>query len=84
MRRLAFVSAIVLATGLAASAVSGCKQKDGERCQIDDDCETGHLCAKGPGICVPSLPDAGGNIADAHPADASFDARPVDATPDAP
>ena len=87
-RRLAYVLALFLATGLAATAASGCLQKNGERCQIDEDCQSG-VCAKGAGICV--APGSASGSADAgvdsHPPDAAFDASVdahVDATPDAP
>lgn len=33
-----------LFTGLCAGLLSGCKQNEGERCQIDDDCATGLIC----------------------------------------
>ena len=60
--------------------VPACKQGSGERCQIDDDCESGLECSKSEGVCRPT---AGGIPAvDAAPAvDArSVDARSVDAS----
>jgi hypothetical protein len=52
-----------------------CKQGDGERCQIDDDCSSGLECSNSQHICVP----VGVGTPDAVPVS---DARPDGPTPD--
>ena len=77
-------AATVLALGLVG--VSACKQGVGERCQINDDCET-NICNAATGVCQ----EPGGPITDAAPIndapptpDAGPDAAPIDAAaPDA-
>lgn len=63
----------------------GCKQSEGERCQVNDDCESGLSCNQGTE--PPSCQSAGGNEQiDATVPDAEPDAPPtdaVDAMPDA-
>ena len=75
-----------LATLLAGS-LWGCKQGEGEVCQIDDDCEDGLNCNAGTMRC--QRPGGGGGLADAAPfidagaPDAAMDAGPeLDAGPD--
>lgn len=84
MLRLSFVT---LALFLSVAA---CKQGEGERCQIDDDCESGLVCNRVSGSTnmecrrpADTLPDAGPEpAADAAPG--APDATPPDAgTPDA-
>ena len=63
----------------------GCKQKEGEICQIDDDCASGLICNAATGKC--QTPGSGqidaAPIVDAAPdIDAAPDAA-VDAAPDA-
>jgi hypothetical protein len=41
LRRLAFV---ILVSGPWAVALSGCKQGEGERCEVDRDCSSGLVC----------------------------------------
>ena len=41
--RLAWLTGICGAL-LAVALMAGCKQEDGERCQIDSDCEEGLIC----------------------------------------
>jgi hypothetical protein len=67
---------------LAALSLAACKQGEGERCQVNDDCESGLVCVERTGTCGTS------NIApevDAGPVDAEVpDATLADAaTPDA-
>ena len=37
---------------LAALAVTGCKQGRGDRCQIDQDCQSGLVCSAATGTCT--------------------------------
>ena len=86
---------ILAALVLTLPLLVGCKQSKGERCQIDDDCESGLICSQSEKICVdtsvapvadsapPALADA---MWDAHfdSAVSVPDASPPDApTPDA-
>jgi hypothetical protein len=84
--------AAVVFTGVLALA--GCKQGEGERCEVDNDCSgglscdnpklTGGLCTSRPGTAPPV--DAALDVA-RPPADTGTPDRPVDAaippTPDA-
>ena len=36
---------------LAAGGIASCKQGEGERCQINDDCEEPLTCSVGEGVC---------------------------------
>ena len=77
MKRLLFVSTIALVGSLVTLAA--CKQGQGDRCQVDDDCESGLVCAEAKNTCETSTSagfDAG--IVDAALMDAMVDA------PDAP
>jgi hypothetical protein len=86
MRR-AILSLSLLLLALAPA----CKQGEGERCQIDDDCSGGLVCSDSQHICVGTggSPPDGVPIPDAHPPDATvdggdgpaFDGAP-DGTPD--
>lgn len=61
----------------------GCKQSEGDRCQIDDDCESGLVCSESEHVCrgqTSGTIDAG---VDAAPVDAQSDAEPADASVDA-
>lgn len=90
-RRLAYVLVPFAVLGLSAGLMSGCKQKVGERCQIDSDCDTDLVCNTGTGVCQPKgqgsvdavpPPDAPVDGPDAGPVDApSPDAMPIDAMP---
>lgn len=75
--RLTFVLFVTLA--LAA----GCKSGLNERCQLDDDCAEGLVCAPGAMICVDMVPGNNDGGTDA-PLDAPIDADPTDAPVDAP
>ena len=69
--------AIPLCLALVAGTVafiSACKQGEDERCQIDDDCESGLICNVATQKCAQTI---GGDI------DASVPDGP-DAAPDAP
>jgi hypothetical protein len=58
----------------------GCKQSDGERCQVDEDCESG-LCNMAKGTCASgtNTEEIDASVPDGPPPDAA-----VDAPPDAP
>ena len=74
MKRLASIAVASLALSLLAlGAVASCMQGEGERCQIQSDCEEGLVCNVGEGVCRKEA--AAGSI-DALP--------PPDAPPDAP
>jgi len=68
--------ALCLAVGLALFA--SCKQKEGERCQIDDDCEEPLVCAQATQTCADN--DTSSSIDALPPPDAPLDAfEPLDA-----
>lgn len=79
MKRLLLVSAIALVSSLFT--VAACKQGEGERCQVNDDCTSPLVCNTATNTCQS---ESGGGI-DATVIDAvvTQDAA-VDATPDAP
>lgn len=69
-----------VALALGVGAWSACKQEEGERCQIDDDCVDDLVCNKATLVCAQL---GGGGAIDADvPLDAP-DAPTIDA-PDAP
>jgi hypothetical protein len=74
MRRLK-VALLVLATAALSVAVpvalSACKQGEGQRCQIQDDCEGDLICSTGDHVCRVFVP---AGAADAAPPDADMDA----------
>ena len=70
MKRLLLMFAV-----LSAAAYVGCKQAEGERCQVDEDCES-NLCNKAKGTC------ATGNMN--VDIDAAIVVDAPDAMPDAP
>ena len=78
-RRLAYVLAPLTVLGLSLLFTNGCKQGEGERCQVDSDCDDSiDICNTGTGLCVPK----GQMSVDAVPGpDAPVDAGPPDATP---
>jgi hypothetical protein len=79
----AILQRAAVATLLAVS-LWGCKQGEGEVCQIDDDCQSGLNCNAGTMRC--QRPGSGTPVADAAPPriDAALpDAAPPDAAPDA-
>ncbi|RMH40446.1 MAG: hypothetical protein D6689_13800 [Deltaproteobacteria bacterium] len=69
---------------VALAAAPACKQGEGQRCEIDSDCEDGLICSPGPGGQSVCVPDTSGTPVDAAPKpmpDASADAAPSDAAP---
>ncbi len=88
MRRSLLAAAVLVATALV-----GCKQEEGERCETTADCASGLICtANKPGRCASDviqydafMPDANvdGGPPDGAP-DATVDAGVPDALPDAP
>lgn len=79
MKRLLLMIAV-----FASAAYVGCKQVDGERCQVDDDCESG-VCNKAKGTCALNMntEDIDADVPDGP--DALFEDAPADAMPaDAP
>ena len=70
------IACALLFAGLAVTA--GCKQGEGERCQIDDDCEADLVCNQATPECA-RVGQSGG--IDALP---PIDGPPIDAPPDAP
>jgi hypothetical protein len=77
-RRLAYVLAPLFAAGLSFAFLHACTQAEGEKCQVDSDCDTSKdICNEGTGLCQAK----GTASADAIPApDAHVDAGPPDAT----
>jgi hypothetical protein len=63
---------------LAAVSYVGCKQGDGDRCQVNEDCESG-VCNKAKGTCASS-----GSATTEIDAPTVPDGPPADAAPDAP
>lgn len=55
-KRFAFVAAsLALVTAIASGAMSmltGCDQAEGDRCQVDTDCEDGLLCNQATQSCA--------------------------------
>jgi hypothetical protein len=77
MKRLLLMLAV-----LGAAVYVGCKQQDGDRCQVNDDCASGR-CNMAKGVCSEG---SGNESVDAEipdGTDAPPDAIP-DAMPDAP
>lgn len=80
MKRTLLVCALGVAGSVLALATS-CKQGEGERCQVDDDCSGTLECNKAKNTCQSK---AGGDL-DASVIDLSLDAPPdaaVDMMPD--
>ena len=50
MKRL--LTAIFVASLLPIGLVASCKQSEGERCQVDDDCEDPLVCAQATMTCA--------------------------------
>lgn len=94
MKRL-FAIPVILGCVLAAAglaAIGGCKQGEGERCQVTADCDDGLICNQATFECVQGmssgpidvLPPIDGPPLDTPDApDSAIDAAP-DAAPDAP
>ena len=69
MKRLLFASTIALIGSIVT--FTACKQGQNDRCQVDDDCESGLVCNKAKNTCQST---SGGDL----------DADVIDAVPDAP
>ena len=63
---------LVMLAVLSAAVYVGCKQKDGDRCQVNDDCESGQ-CNMSKGTCTSGT---GGGSADADMPDLVIDGPP--------
>lgn len=74
MKRLAI--AFALSALVALGLVVSCKQGEGERCQVDADCEDGLVCAQATQLCADNDTSAG--------IDAMVPTDAPDAMPDAP
>lgn len=75
------LTALLLASLFPIALVASCKQSEGERCQVDDDCEDPLVCAQATQTCAASDTSAG---LDASPPIDAPDAMMADAPPDAP
>ena len=78
--------AVLLAAACSIGLVASCKQAEGERCQVDDDCESGLVCAQATQTCADDNTSQGIDALppiDA-PADAALPDAPTDAPPDTP
>jgi hypothetical protein len=81
VKKLVAIPALLVSFALFTSiaVIAGCKQGEGERCQIDEDCESGLVCNQATQQCARSGTD---NMPiDEMP---PIDGPPVDAPPDAP
>jgi hypothetical protein len=89
MKRLAkapWLTGTALALLFGAALVGGCKQSEGDVCQIDDDCKSGLVCNPGTMRCQQpgaSVPDAMVSTIDAGPTIDSAPAPDADTTADA-
>ena len=63
---------LVMLAVLSAAVYVGCKQKDGDRCQVNDDCESGQ-CNMSKGTCTSGT---GGGSSDADMPDLVIDGPP--------
>lgn len=72
MKRVLFASVVVAALSLGTFAA--CKQGQGERCQIDEDCAGGLVCNKAKNTCQSTTGgDLDAGLIDAVPEDAPVD-----------
>jgi hypothetical protein len=76
-----FASTIALVSVLVT--IAACKQGEGERCQVNDDCESPLECSAAKGTCVSpgSTETDDAEVPDGTPPDAPPDAPP-DMMPD--
>ncbi|MGE0399056.1 MAG: hypothetical protein AB7T06_20265 [Kofleriaceae bacterium] len=87
-RRLASIARRALLAAMFFAAIAGvvaaCKQQEGERCQLDSDCETGLQCNEASQRCESgnALDPIDATVPDIIPDDAAIDA-PDDVMPDA-
>jgi hypothetical protein len=72
--------ALALTSLVAFGLVASCKQGEGERCQVDDDCEDPLVCAQATQTCADN--DTSSGIDAMAPMDAP-DAPPSPDAPDA-
>ena len=79
MKRL--LIALALPALLTLGLIASCKQGEGERCQVDDDCEDPLVCAQATMTCADNDTSSG---LDAMPPTDAPDAAKMDAPPDAP
>jgi hypothetical protein len=70
---ITLIAASLALIALALGGVASCKQGEGERCQVADDCAEGLACNQGEGVCRSVSSDN-------QPIDAEL---PPDAPPDA-
>jgi hypothetical protein len=86
VKRLLFACSLALVSTL--TVVAACKQSQGDRCQVNEDCESGLLCNQAKNTCqAMSAGDLDASAIDAVPADAMVDGgvdSNVDAMIDAP
>ncbi|HEY5952159.1 MAG TPA: hypothetical protein VIV40_41965 [Kofleriaceae bacterium] len=73
---------IVMCVVLASAVYVGCKQSDGDRCQVDDDCAS-MVCNKAKGTCAGSAVTGEIDASVPDGPDAALDAM-TDAMADAP
>ncbi len=72
MKRLLFTA--LIAALVPVALVASCKQGEGQRCQVDDDCESGLVCAQATHLCATS--ETSGGIDALPPVDAPAEASP--------
>ena len=72
MKRVLF--AVFVASLIPIALVAACKQGEGERCQVNDDCESPLVCAQATHTCASSQSSSG---IDANlPVDVNTEATP--------
>jgi hypothetical protein len=82
VKRLFLISTLALVASIAT--LVSCKQGEGERCQIDDDCESPLVCNMAKNTCQGSgRADFDAGTIDMVPSDVATDAAP-DTMPDTP
>jgi hypothetical protein len=77
---------VLMIAVLASAAYVGCKQADGDRCQVDDDCASG-LCNKAKGTCAAGADNKvidGAIVIDAPPDTPTITDASTDTMADAP
>jgi hypothetical protein len=79
-RRLLLTVAFFAAT---AGVIAACKQQEGDRCQTNDDCDTGLVCNQATGVCANSSTSTAIDATTPDFLDAELDPdAPVDAPDD--
>ena len=78
MKRLAI--AFALAGAFTLGLVAACRQNEGERCQVDDDCEDPLICVAATRTCAAN--DESGQLDALPPLDAPDALTVPDAPPD--